>query len=120
MDEQFDDELFISSMTLAEIQQGILGEPAGKKRDALKAWFSGPDGPPALFEGRVLAFDEAAASHWARLMVDGKKIGKPRSQLDMIIAATAEANHCVIATANEKDFAGLKFVNPFKTPSGPG
>jgi toxin FitB len=30
----------------------------------------------------------------------------------MIVAATAEANHCIIVTDNEKDFAGLKLLNP--------
>jgi len=32
----------------------------------------------------------------------------------MIIAAIAEANDCVIVTQNEKDFAGLKIVNPLR------
>jgi len=35
-------------------------------------------------------------------------------QADMIIAAAAEANSCVVVTDNEKDFAGLKFVNPLR------
>ena len=30
----------------------------------------------------------------------------------MIIAAVAEANDCVLVTDNEKDFVGLKTVNP--------
>jgi len=30
----------------------------------------------------------------------------------MIIAAVAEANDCVLVTDNEKDFIGLKIVNP--------
>jgi predicted nucleic acid-binding protein len=38
----------------------------------------------------------------------------PRSTLDMMIAAVADANGCVVITANEKDFAGLKIVNPRK------
>jgi hypothetical protein len=32
----------------------------------------------------------------------------------MIIAATAEANDCVVATDNEKNFGGLKIVNPLR------
>jgi len=32
----------------------------------------------------------------------------------MIIAAVAAANDCVVATDNEKDFTGLKFVNPLR------
>ena len=34
--------------------------------------------------------------------------------LDMIIAAVAEANDCTIVTDNEKDFTGLRFVNPMR------
>jgi predicted nucleic acid-binding protein len=58
----------------------------------------------------VLTFAEKAALAWARLMADGTAKGRPRSPLDMIIAAVAEVNHCVIVTQNERDFAGLKIV----------
>jgi predicted nucleic acid-binding protein len=115
MAEQNDLDLFICSLTVAEIQRGLLEKPAGKKRALLEAWFAGPEGPPALFAGRVLPFDNNAALIWARLMADGTAKGRPRSALDMIIAAIAEANDCVVATDNEKDFAGLKFVNPLRT-----
>jgi toxin FitB len=113
MAERIDQDLFISTLTVAEIQRGLLEKPKGKKRALLEAWFTGPEGPQALFAGRVLPFDEKAALIWARLMADGTAKGRPRSALDTIIAAIAEANDCVIATDNEKDkdFAGLKFVN---------
>jgi predicted nucleic acid-binding protein len=62
----------------------------------------------------VLPFVEEAALVWARLMADGTAKGRPRSPLDMIIAAVAEANDCVIITENEGDFAGLKIVNPLR------
>jgi predicted nucleic acid-binding protein len=114
MAEQDDEDLFISSLTVAEIRRGVLEKPAGKRRDQLEAWFFGPEGPQALFVGRVLPFDEAAALIWARLMADGKATGKPRSGLDTIIAAVAEANGCVVVTNNEKDFAGVQVLNPLK------
>jgi predicted nucleic acid-binding protein len=115
MAEQADEDLFISSMTIAEIRRGVLEKPAEKKRRELEAWFSGPEGPQALFAGRVLPFDEKAGLAWARLMADGTATGRPRSALDMIIAAVAEANECVVVTDNEKDFAGLETVNPLRT-----
>ncbi len=114
MAEQVDDDLFISALTVAEIRRGLLEKPAGKKRSLLEAWFTGPSGPQALFSGRVLPFDEQAALIWARLMAEGTAKGRPRSALDMIIAATAEANDCVVVTDNEKDFSGLKFFNPLR------
>jgi len=114
MAEQRDDALFIASLTIAEIRRGVLEKPAGRKREALDAWFAGPEGPQALFAGRILPFDDRAGLIWARLMADGKIAGRPRSGLDMIVAAVAEANNCVVVTDNEKDFAGLQFVNPLR------
>ena len=112
--EQRDEDLFIASLTVAEIRRGILEKPRGKKRDALDSWFSGPEGPPALFAGRVLPFDDKAALIWARLMADGKAAGQPRSALDMIVAATAGANDCIVVTDSQWDFAGLRFINPIR------
>jgi predicted nucleic acid-binding protein len=112
---QSDDDLFISSLTVAEIRRGILDLPRGKKRGRLEVWFAGPEGPQSLFAGRVLPFDEQAALIWARLMSEGRAIGRPRSDLDMIIAAIAEANECTIVTDNEKHFPGLKVLNPSRT-----
>lgn len=112
--EQTDENLFIASLTVAEIRRGLLEKPPGKKRRALERWFAGPEGPQALFAGRILSFDEAAALIWARLMAEGTAVGQPRSALDMIIAAVAEANHCVVVTDNERDFAGIKIINPLR------
>lgn len=47
-------------------------------------------------------------------MAEGKAVGCPRSGLDMIIAAVAVANDCVVATDNVKDFVGLQIVNPLR------
>lgn len=111
---QRDEDLFITSLTLGEIRRGILEKPAGRKRTALDAWFSGPEGPPVLFAGRILPFDDRAAFIWAELMAEGKCTGRPRNVLDMIIAAVAAANDCVVVTDNERDFAGLQAFNPMR------
>jgi hypothetical protein len=114
MAEQIDDDLFITSLTVAEIRRGILEKPAGKRRQQLDAWFSGPQGPQTLFAGRVLSFDEKAALEWARLMAEGTARGRPRSGLDTIIAAIAQANDCVVVTDNERDFEDIEIINPLR------
>ena len=114
MADQIDQDLYISSLTAAEIRRGVLEKPSGKRRDELEAWFDGPDGPQALFAGRVLPFDEKAGLAWARLMADGKARGRPRAALDTIIAAIAEANNCIVVTDNEKDFEGVDIINPIR------
>lgn len=114
MGAQRDEQLFIASLTLAEIRRGILEKPSGRKRTALDAWFTGPEGPQALFAGRILPFDEKAGLLWAKLMAEGRATGRPRSGLDMIIAAVADANDCIVVTDNEKDFAGVRIINPMR------
>jgi toxin FitB len=106
-------DLCISTFTIAEIRKGVLLLPAGRKRSDFEHWFDGPQGPQRLFQGRILAFGEAAALEWAKLIADGLIAGKPRSGLDMIVAAVAIANGCTLVTANARHFEGVvDFINP--------
>jgi len=45
-------------------------------------------------------------------MAEGTAKGKPRSALDTIVAAIAEANNCIVVTAKEKDFSDIEIVDP--------
>ena len=92
----------------------MLEKSAVPKRDQLEAWFFSAEGPSALFADRVLPFDEKASLVWGRLMAEGTERGRPRSALDTILAAIAEANGCVVVTDNEKDFPGSEVINPLK------
>ena len=112
MAEQADEDLFIASLTIAEIRRGVLEKPSGRKRDQLEAWFTGPAGPFALFADRILPFDEKAGLVWARLMAEGTAAGRPRSALDMIIAAIAESNDCTVVTHDQKNFEGINAIDP--------
>ncbi|CAH1667124.1 PIN domain-containing protein [Chelatococcus asaccharovorans] len=112
--DQDDDDLYITSLTVAEIRRGILETPAGKQRNDLGDWLSGPEGPQTLFAGRILPFDEAAALIWARMMADAKASGQPSSALATIIAAVAEANGCIVVTDNPKGFPDVEVINPMR------
>ena len=115
---QADSDLFISTLTIAEIWRGVLEMASGRRRRNLEAWFAGAEGPSALFSGRVLPFDEPAAMQWARIMAAGTAAGRPRSPIDMVIAATAAANNCVVVTANERHFRGVvEILNPSRLGS---
>jgi predicted nucleic acid-binding protein len=112
---QADEDLFIASTTIAEIWRGVLRLPIGRRRRDPETWFAGSDGLRSVFAGRILAFDEIAAMVWARPMTEGDAIGRPRSPSDMVIAAVAEANDCVVVTDNERDFDGPRFLNPMRS-----
>jgi predicted nucleic acid-binding protein len=109
---QSPENLFVSSITLAEIRFGILQLPEGSRRNALDAWFDGPEGLRTIFSGRVLSFDEAAGMLWAERMADARAKGRPRNLLDCMIAAIAQANHCTLITRNVRDFPDTKVFNP--------
>ena len=49
---QAEDDLFIASLTVAEIWRGVEEKPAGKRRNELERWFAGPNGPQSVFAGR--------------------------------------------------------------------
>jgi predicted nucleic acid-binding protein len=48
-------------------------------------------------------------------MAEGRLRGRPRSALDMIIAAVAITNGCILVTDNERDFEGIELVNPIRS-----
>ena len=113
--ERDDAELFISVLTTAELWRGILQSPEGHRCRRLELWFTGLEGPLQSFAGRILPFDEPAALLWARLMAEGSKAGRPRSALDMMIAAIAEASECIVVTYNERHSQGaLEILNPLR------
>ena len=114
LDEQPDESLYICSMNLAEIWNGILQLAGGEKRSEQETWFSGPRGPRVVFGGRVLTFDDKAGLIWARLMSERGNAGLPCAPIDMIYAAIAEANDCVLVTDKDEHFTGLNVINPMK------
>ena len=92
--------------------------PAGRSRDDLEGWFATPEGPQTLFAGRVLSFDEKAALIWSRLMAEDRLAGRPCNGLDMIIAAVAEANDCIVVTDDNRHFDCTPFLNPVRGAKG--
>ena len=115
LDEQPDETLYICSMNLAEIWNGILELAAGEKRSEQEGWLTTPKGRRVIFGGRVLKFDEKAGAVWARLMAERCQAGLPCAPVDMIYAAIAEANGCILVTDNEERFTGINVLNPMNS-----
>ncbi len=113
--QQSDDDLFIATLTLAELWRGVQELPVGRRRAELEQWFSSRNGPQGFFRSRILPFDEKSALVWGGIVAQGRRAGRPRSPLDMIIAAVAATNECVVVTANERHFEGaVEWVNPLR------
>lgn len=109
LNQQQEEQLFLSAVTLGEIQAGIERTRRQDKRKAveLEEWLD------LLAESwQVLPMDVPCFREWGRLMDQ-----KPDQLLeDGMIAATARVHRLVVATRNEHDFQQLdvEIVNPFK------
>jgi predicted nucleic acid-binding protein len=103
-----DAQLYVSAVTLGEIQAGIemTREQDPQKAQEIEAWL-------ALVAGayNVLPMDAAAFTAWARLM--HRK--SDTFYEDAMIAATAKVHGLTVATRNVADFRALGFevFNPF-------
>ncbi len=103
-------DLAVNPVILGELEYGILLLPASRRRARLEQWFAA-----GMQRLRVLDFDTAAASTWARLLVRLKRKGHAMPIKDSLIAATALAHGLTVATRNTADFrnAGVEVENPF-------
>jgi hypothetical protein len=108
------DELFVTTITVAEVLYGIELLPKGRRRDGLEreaeTMFTQD------FGGRILPFDEPAARTFALLAATRRKLGRPIEFFDAQIAAISRVHGAALATRNTDDFegCGIKLVNPWE------
>jgi toxin FitB len=105
--------LFLSAVTLGEIDVGARAHPDPARRGKLLDWCDGLQN--RLFQGRVLPFDVAAARAWGNLVNSANEQGRPLEWRDSQIAATAARFGARLATRNTRHLTGLglDLVNPF-------
>ena len=96
-----------TSVTLAEVRYGIARLRAGRRRDLLRAT---ADDVFRAFADQVLAFDAAAATHHADIVVEREHGGSPISGFDAQTAAVCRTHHASLATRNTNDFDRLGLV----------
>jgi predicted nucleic acid-binding protein len=103
-----DEQLFLSAVTLGELQTGIerTRQQDAKKAQEIESWVE------QLADSiQVLPMDAPGFREWARVM-NGKSDTLVE---DAMIAATARVHGLTVATRNERDFAalGVSLFNPF-------
>jgi toxin FitB len=107
-------ELFLSSVTQAELLYGVALLPAGKRREAVARALDAA--LERLFRDRVLPFDSAAASVFADIAAGRRRAGRPISAFDGQIAAIARSRGARLATRDTADFegCGVELTNPWR------
>jgi toxin FitB len=104
------DRLYVSVLTLGEIEQGIArirGRGDHQQAAALERWLREIE---VGFADRILPVSLPVASAWGR-----QQHVQPLPVVDALIAATARVKGLTVVTRNVKDFQriGIQVLNPF-------
>jgi predicted nucleic acid-binding protein len=107
------DNLFISSVTLAEIRFGIELVADVGRRAELNGWLTHKVRP--MFAQRVLPITEDIMFKWRLLVEEGRKAGHTFSQPDLVIAAMALEHGLTIVSRDTADYerARVPVHNPW-------
>jgi predicted nucleic acid-binding protein len=118
LDRQNIETLFLTTISLAELRYGVAVLPDGRRKDGLGAALE--KRVIALFGPRILAFDREAASAYAVIRAQAKRVGKAIAAADGYIAAIAAARGFAVATRDTAPFvaAGIRVLNPWEAAVG--
>lgn len=103
LDEQDESSLFISVISLGEIEKGILKLRASDPRRSQKltAWLGKVE---QRFSERILPLDTAALHVWAQIAATAELAGQPLPVMDGLLMATAQCHGLTVVTRNVQDF----------------
>lgn len=113
MDEQPEETMHLSVLTLGEIRKGIARLPAGPKRKRLEHWLE--HDLAERFSGRIIPVDAESADLWGRLQARAEGQGRTLPTLDSLLAATAMSRGLTLVTRNTADFSltGAELLDPW-------
>ena len=107
--------LFLSAITIGEINKGIERLPAeSSRKQALALWLN--NDLIRRFSDRIYPITTEVMLYWGSLFARLEASGQLISTMDSLIAATALVNHVVLVTRNEDHFrsTGVEIINPWK------
>jgi predicted nucleic acid-binding protein len=112
LESQSNDQLFLSVLTIGELEKGIVKMPASKRKNDLEAFVG------VLldrFDRRLLSLDAAILCRSGSMTGTLETQARPIPVIDSLMAATALEHDLTIVTRNENDFAptGVKVLNPW-------
>ncbi len=108
------DQVYLSGLTIGEVQKGIEKARDDRRREFLEAWLR--DDLLIRFRDQILLLDVPTLLIWGSLTGRLERQGTPMPAVDSLIAATALHHHLVLVTRNVVDFAhsGAQLLNPWQ------
>lgn len=114
LDEQNEDSLFISILTIAELKKGIIKikKSQASRYQKLNNWLLKIE---QRFAGRILPLNKNILDTWAKICGESEASGKKLPIMDSLIASTATQHNLIIVTRNIDDFkfSSNQLFNPW-------
>jgi len=109
------EDLFITSITVAEMLAGTAVMPDGRRKIGMSEGFE--QLLREFFQDRILVFDERSARLYAEIFARTRAVGRGITLFDCQIASIAMSQGFAIATRDVRPFkdAGLDVINPWET-----
>jgi len=107
--------LFLSVVTIGEIEFGIEKVKNSKKKAGLRQWLY--EELLISFQDRIIDIDSEVMIEWGKLSALSRSRGLTLPIMDSLIAATCLVGEYTLITRNTKDFEnipGLDLINPFE------
>jgi predicted nucleic acid-binding protein len=109
-----EDKLFLSVITIGEIQHGIVRLPESHRKTDLLVWMNNE--LIKRFDQRIIPLDAPTMLLWGNLTAQMESTGQPMAVMDSLIIATALQNNLIVATRNVSDYlpCGVQVINPWE------
>jgi predicted nucleic acid-binding protein len=108
-----EERLFISVITIGEIQRGIERIPDSHRKTELLSWMN--NGLITRFTERMVTIDASTMFIWGSLVAHLEAAGRTIGVMDSLILASALHNNLIVATRTVSDFlpGGVQVINPW-------
>ncbi|MFZ1986735.1 MAG: type II toxin-antitoxin system VapC family toxin [Desulfatitalea sp.] len=111
---QNEESLFLSSITIGEIQKGISKLPPSERKKTLQNWLD--TDLLDRFGDRIIGIDTKVARMWGEIQAATEKTGLKMPVIDSLIASSGLVYDLTIVTRNVQDMqaSGVRLLNPWK------
>ena len=106
--------LYLSVLSLGEIEKGINKSKDSVRKKKLRYWLE--NDLKDRFKHRILSVDINVAVQWGAKQGESEKIGQPMPTIDGLIAVTGLVHDCVVVTRNTDDMqlSHARLLNPWE------
>ena len=108
-----EDSIFLSVLTVGEIQKGISKLEDERRQVKIQRWLDSD--LKTRFTDRIISVSEDVALTWGILEGESESKGQPIPVIDVLIGATALAYNLTVVTRNIDDIVqtGARVLNPW-------